>query len=122
MQVLKLWTSATASSGAVASYQMPRRTRIRCIQFDLAATGGAGVGRVTLELSKQNTSNLTNTNTVDTALASCTIAVGNALTGNTSISFPCDIPIGALEFLYLNLVAAGTAFAAAQHNVYIHID
>lgn len=120
MRSYKLFSSSTASAGGVTQLRMNTKTRIRGILFSLSLTGGAGVGRLEVELSKQNASNLATNDSPPTVLASAAVAVGNATTAADNTFIACDLPVESGDTLYLNQLVAGTTPASAATQVYLY--
>lgn len=115
----KLYSVATTTTNATASFRVTKRSRIRCILFSIVGVAGAAIdGSWVLELSKQNTQSYSVNDTPDTVLA--TVCVPRPISGGaygTSVPIICDLPLEVGDTVYLNVVTGGTASASAIHEV-----
>jgi len=118
----KLYTNATGSNNGVASIKITKSARLRTIYFDLSATGGVGVSRTTVEVSKQNTSSLTINDTPETVLAQASLAHNNAVPGSEAVQIFCDISVSVGDTIYLNTAMIGAvAPASVSFSVYLYV-
>jgi hypothetical protein len=122
MRAYKLYTNTTGSNNGVASLKITKKARIRAIQFDLALLGGAGVGRMNIEVSKQNTVSLTTNDTPETVLSSASIAINNAVPSAENVLVMCDLGMEVGDTIYLNSTFTGAvAPASTTFNVYLYV-
>jgi hypothetical protein len=123
MRVYKLYAAPLGSQNAVSSLRVSGDGTITCIKSSCGATGGAGVGRLDVELSLSNVSSQVVNDTPGNVLYACNLSVGNALTASDNDSLAgLDIPIRALDTLYLNTLGAGTALASSQISVFVYVE
>jgi len=118
----KLYTNSVASGNGVTSLKIVRKGRLKAIYFDLNTTGGAGVGRIQLECSKQNTVNTQTNDAPPTVLGSASIAVGNALTAAENVAMPTSVDVDAGDNIYINETVVGTAPATFNGNIYLVVE
>lgn len=123
-KVYKLYTSTTGSNNGVASLKITRNGFITAIAGQMALLGGAGLGRLEYEVSKQNTTSLSTNDTPDAVLGSFGIVSPNA-THNAENAFIAGlrIPVEIGDTIYLNTTFTGAvAPAGANGNFYLYID
>lgn len=117
----KLASAAIASTNASASVRVTQSTKIKNIFFDLSCLAGAGVSRVTYEVSKQNVNSLAMNDTPDTVLCSCTLPVTNGVHTSMQQAVLCDIPISTGDTIYVNVLVTGAVPPAnASACIYLY--
>lgn len=122
-KIYKLYTNTTGSNNGVASLKITRDGQITGISWALGLLGGAGVGRISFELSKQNTSSLTTNDTPDVVLASACIASPNAThNADNALTAGLAIPVQIGDSLYINTAFVGAvAPTSVECNVYVYV-
>jgi hypothetical protein len=123
-RVYKLLSTGVTTTNGSASLRIAKRCRVRCIVFSLVGTAGAAVdGRLSVEVSKQNTSSLSINDTPETVMASASLAgTINAGVASTHLPIICDIQMEQGETVYLNLALIGTSFSSTLLSVYLYTD
>lgn len=122
---IKAVTTTVGTANAAATVNVPRSGRIVAIEAAASGTGGAGVdGRITFELSTQSVSTATSNDTVNLTLSQICLAskVASAATAACNSIGPVSFPVQAGARLYINQVAAGTAFGSVVTAFTIHVE
>lgn len=115
----KLCSLATATTNSSAVIKVVKNSRLKGIYFALQATGGAGVGRMVVEVSKQNTSNVLINDVPTTLLGEAHLALGNAVATHENVMMLSDADLSGGDNIYLNVLLIGTAPTATILNVYL---
>lgn len=118
-------TTTAASSSDVAHVRMSIPGNglgsIKAVAWTLSATGGAGVGIQTWQLSRNNA--LQSTNDAQNTISHCQIATGNATTAVSNQMVVHDCPVKDGDYVYLHSgIQSGTAPAGATQFVDVIVE
>lgn len=119
MKGYKLVTQGTASANAAASIKITKKGTLKALNYSLEATGGAGVGRMCYELSKQNVSSVTINDAPETVITAVCLALGNATSTDASGTQLLGTEVDVGDTIYVNITLSGTAPSSAVAQFFL---
>jgi hypothetical protein len=121
----RLYGTTVATASNIASVRIMSRGNIRAINLQATGKAGAGVdGQGVMELSKLNSTTITNNDTNANTLLHLAWAA-QVSAGGFAASTACaglQHPITEGDYLYLHWVASGTALASVQQSIDIVVE
>lgn len=124
MEIIGMYGTTAATANNIANIPVPRRGKIRGLQYsvyaDLDADGEAAAWELSLLPVFQSTTNNTR-NLIATFRVGATDVAGAGLVENSINGFvPLNIDVDPLQILYMNAVLAGTG--ASEARFLLHFD